>query len=910
MVKKIILFLLLFPTYLYSNLLYVSDTIGAYSLTCDYSDIFTESETPVTKFGWKIKSDINGKYQTAYEIRIASNLKLLQDSKPDVWNSGKVLSSQSQHIEYNGKPLDRSSDYYWQVRIWDNNSKLSDWSKPALFNIPPDTQQWNAKWIGAISREDAKLPEGNIFHRWGLKPELAALWNNVDSLATKSILLRKDFSLKDIPEQATVYISGLGHYELYINGESVGESVFKPLWSDYNKTIYYNTIDISHLLRKGNNTIGVMLGNGMYNVTAGRYYKFRGSFGPPTLLLCAEFKQDNELQTKIVSDESWRWSVSPVVFNCIFGGEDYNAQLEQNGWNIPDFDDSSWSPVIIQEPPKGKLISQSANPVIVAEKFPIVKYTKTGSDKYLFDFGQNHSGYPTIQVKGRAGQKIRLYPGELLDKSNQALIQKGSGAPYWFEYILKGDSIETWTPSFSYYGYQYIETEGIDYVEGDGLSKPVLLGIESNFVHSSSKSSGVFECSNKLFNRIHFIIDRAVRSNMQAVFTDCPHREKLGWLEETHLNGPGLLYNYDLRLLFPKVMRDIADAQLKNGLIPDIAPEYTVFKNGFRDSPEWGSAGVIIPWMYYEWYGDNTLIKEYYQVMKHYTDYLSSQANDYILMHGLNDWYDYGPKPAGISQNTPPGITSTGHYFMCADYMAKSAALLNKKEDESKYTLLAENISKAFNKAFFDPVTKRYGKGSQCSYSIPLFLDIVPEEHKIAVLDNLVKAIEEKDWKLSTGDIGNRYLYQTLAINGLDEIMYRMHNHKDVPGYGFQIDLGVTTLTEQWDPRRGHSWNHFMMGQIEEWFWKSLAGIRPDITNPGFRHFFIEPKPVGDLEWVKAHYESNYGTIGSDWRIKDGKFTICVQVPVNTTASLKLPFGDDKIIPLGSGKHVFSVDIK
>ena len=737
-----------------------------------------------------------------------------------------------------------------------------------------------------------------------------ANWIGASSDSTKSILLRKDFSLTEIPKQASVCVSGLGHYEIYVNGSNLGESVFKPLWSDYNKTVYYNTFDISHLLREGNNTIGVMLGNGMYNVTGGRYYKFKGSFGPPTLLLFAEFTYNSGSHTKIISDNSWRWALSPITFNCIFGGEDYDARLEQKGWNTPEFDDSKWQTVVLQEAPKGKLTPQSAEPVTVAEKFPVVEYKVIDSCKYLFNFGQNHSGYPSIKVKGRSGNKIRLYPGEVLENNSQKISQKGSGGPYWFEYTISSDSVETWTPSFSYYGYQYIEVGGIDYLEGDCNARPVLLDITSNFIHSSVEATGDFECSNELFNRIYFIVNQAIKSNMQAVFTDCPHREKLGWLEEAHLNGPGLLFNYDLRRYFPKVMRDIADAQLDNGLIPDIAPEYTVFKDGFRDSPEWGSAGVIIPWMYYEWYGDNSLIKEYYPVMKRYTDYLGTKANGHILTHGLGDWYDYGPKPAGISQNTPLGITATGHYYMCADYTARAAALLGNKEDREKYSTLAENISSAFNKTFFDPVTCRYGSGSQCSYSIPLFLGIVPEKHKKTVLNNLLADIEENGGKLTTGDIGNRYLYQTLAMNGLDEVMYRMHNHTDVPGYGFQLSLGVTTLTEQWDPRKGNSWNHFMMGQIIEWFWKSLAGIRPDIENPGFRHFFLEPKPVGDLTWVKASYKSIRGTIVSDWRIENNKFTICVQVPDNTTASLTLPFGDRKTIRLDSGKHVFSVGIE
>ncbi len=390
---------------------------------------------------------------------------------------------------------------------------------------------------------------------------------------------------------------------------------------------------------------------------------------------------------------------------------------------------------------------------------------------------------------------------------------------------------------------------------------------------------------------------------MQSVFTDCPHREKLGWLEETHLNGPGLFFNYDLRTFFPKVMQDMADSQQTDGLIPDIAPEYVVFEGGFRDSPEWGAACVVIPWMYYEWYGDHSLIESYYPVMRKYLDYLTTTATDYIVSHGLGDWYDFGPGRAGISQNTPIEITATGHYYLCADLVAKSAAMLSNIYDEKIYSELADKIAEAYNTVLFDSETAQYGSGSQCSNAMPLFLGIVPEQYKEKVLANLLVDIKEKGNRLSTGDVGNRYLYQTLADNDQNELMYLMHNHKDVPGYGFQVELGVTTLTEQWDPRRGMSWNHFMMGQIEEWFYKSLAGIKPDIKNPGFKHFYIEPQVVGDLTMVKASYNSMYGRIHSEWIVKDGMFELTVIVPVNTNATVVLPFGDKSPIKLESGKH-------
>ncbi len=773
-----------------------------------------------------------------------------------------------------------------------------------------------AEWIGAIARGDSRLPGGNDFHTPGLKKPLAAQWNKVAPLAKQSILLRKEFTVDGPVESATIDISGLGHYHLYINGKRVGEDYFQPLWSEYDKTVYFNTFYIKDYLVEGRNTIGVVLGNGMYNVAGGRYTKFRHSYGPPVLILEAKVGGGKKQAVRIVTDASWKWSEGPASFNCIFGGEDYDATLEQPGWDKPGFDDSSWKTVVTGQGPKGKLTAQTAPPVRIMERFPVHSFKQIEPGKYLFDMGQNLSGFPTIRVEGKKGQKIRLLPAEQLDKTGGDIAQGSSGAPYWWEYTLKGEGLEEWTPMFSYYGYQYLRLEGADYLEADGDvtgadnpaeggSRPLVRSLTSNFAHSSAPNTGNFECSNEIFNRAHFIIDKATRSNMHAVLTDCPHREKLGWLEESHLNGPGLLFNYDMRTLYPKIMRDIADSQLPDGLIPDIAPEYVIFKEGFRDSPEWGTAGVMIPWMYYEWYGDDSLIRQYYDVMRRYTDYLASKAEGFVLSYGLGDWYDYGEKPAGVSQNTPLGITATGHFYLAADLTAKAAALRGDKLAQAQYRALADSIAEAFNTKLFDPATQNYGNGSQCSNAFPLFLDIVPAEHKQVVLENLLQDIENHGGRLSTGDVGNRYLYQALARNSQNEVMYKMHNHNSVPGYGFQIALGVTTLTEQWDPRRGHSWNHFMMGQIEEWFYRSLAGINPDPEKPGFAHFFIAPSPVGDLSYVKADYQSVKGKIAVDWRITGNVFHLSVTVPKGSTATLTMPYSGKKTL-LKPGMHSFS----
>ena len=500
------------------------------------------------------------------------------------------------------------------------------------------------------------------------------------------------------------------------------------------------------------------------------------------------------------------------------------------------------------------------------------------------------------------------------------MIQSTSGSPYRFTYTLKGDGTEKWTPDFSFYGYRYIEVPDAVYagdVKSDGKTSgknsgsrdfPEILSLTSGFVHSSVRTVGSFECSNELFNRIHFIIDKAMRSNMHAVFTDCPHREKLGWLEETHLNGPGLLFNYDLRRVIPKIMRDIADSQHPDGLIPDIAPEYVLFKDGFADSPEWGAAGAVLPWMYYLWYGDDSLVREYYPVMRRYADYLASKADGHILKYGLGDWCDFGPAPAGNSQNTPAGITATAHFYIVAECTAKAAAMTGDEEGEKKYSALGKDIAAAFNVEFFDAGTGVYGNGSQCSYAMPLFLGIVPDEHRDKVLANLVASVDAAGGRLTTGDIGNRYLFQALSRNGLNDLMYRMHNHYEVPGYGYQVRAGMTTLTEQWNPELGLSWNHFMMGQIDEWFYTSLGGINPDPEQPGFKHFFIKPAVAGDLKWVRCSYESIRGLIRSEWKCDGDRLILRVTVPENSTATVIMPFGKREIT-VESGTHFFEETI-
>jgi hypothetical protein len=880
---------LCFPFYLQAKMTPVN-------LTCEMMHNPLAITIAQPRLGWQLLSDVQGDRQTAYQIVVFE-----QDVKEPIWNTGKILSGQSQLIVFKGKKLQSGVRYYWRIKVWDAEGKMTE-SETVYFETAPVFSN-NIQWIGAVAKQDARLPVGrrNMHSPSLKKEEYKLIYENLHPLALRSICLRKSFMIVKPVKKTMLYIAGLGNYNLSLNGKKVSDDVFTPVWSDYDKTVYYNTYPVDSLLRRGENVIGVILGNGFYNAVGNRYRKLWITFGPPTLFLELHIHYQDGTQDTIASDTTWKYDLSPVTFNNIYGGEDYDARLEQAGWNCAGFDDYAWKPAVVQEPPKGKLWAQQLTNVRCMEQYNIVSATKIDSS-YILNMGQNLAGYPAIRITGKRGQTVKLTVGEVIDEKTGKVSQKQSGAPHTYSYTLKGEKIEEWHPEFTYYGFQYIQIDGAKLDPSEKEDKPLVIEVKSHFIRNSVQATGHFESSNELFNQTHFLIKNAVKSNMQGIFTDCPHREKLGWLEETHLNGPGLLYNWNLTQFFPKLMHDIKDSQQPDGLIPNIVPEYVVFEKNldqFRDSPEWGIASILIPWLYYYFYGDHSLIESYFNVMSAYVDHITSLAHDHIASHGLGDWYDYGENRAGFSQNSPVEVSATAHYYYAAHLVAEAAKMLCKKAEWKKYSDLASEIKRVFNEKFYNPETKQYATGSQFCHAVALFMDLVEPNDRQAVLDNLKADIQARGNRLTTGDIGNRYLFQTLASNGENELMYRMHNHEDVPGYGFQLKFGVSTLTEQWDPRQGASWNHFMMGQIDEWFFRSLAGIEP--LQPGFKEFTIHPQVIGDLTYVKAFHETLYGKISVEWKRENDRFRLSLTVPVNTMAIVVLPDGTKRQV--GSGNH-------
>ena len=755
-------------------------------------------------------------------------------------------------VPYAGMPLKSTQQVFWKLRVWNRDGKPGEWSQPATgsMGLLAD-EDWQAKWIGADLTGEA-MP-----------------------------VFRKSFETRRNVSRAMIHVCGLGQFELSINGKKISEDFLQPGWTNYRKTRLYCSYDVTRQMQAGENVIGVMLGNGMYNVVGGkRYTKFKGSFGQPMMIAQLHLTFEDGSGQIIASDESWESTAGPITFSCIYGGEDYDARMEQKGWNEPKSDDSGWKTSVARNVTDVELrgASRSAAPIRIAKTFSPVQITHPKPGVSVYDMAQNCSMIPRITVRGKAGATVKLIPGELL--KDGLVSQKSSGGPVYFMYTLKGGADETWSPRFTYYGARYLQTESTD---------AEVIDVKSLFICSTMPPAGTFECSNELFNKTRTLIDWAIRSNAMSVLSDCPHREKLGWLEQAHLMGPAIMYSYQLPKFLTKISGDMSDAQRPDGLVPDIAPEYTVFTEGFVDSPEWGSACILVPWQAYRWYGDRAILERHYPMMQRYLSYLGTKATDHILSHGLGDWYDLGPKPPSLAQLTPIALTATAVYYQDADVMRQIAAMLGKSGDAARYDLLASEIRASFLKTFHDTKAKRIGTASQTSMAMPVAVGLIPEADVPAVIDNLANEIRDTDFKLTAGDVGYQYVLRALADNGRSDVIFDMNARSDRPGYGYILAKGATALTEAWSARDGSSHNHFMLGHLLGWFYNGLLGISQETDSVAFGKIIIRPSVVGDVTWAKGSYQSVRGMIRCEWNKSEASFDLSIAIPPNATARVFIP---------------------
>jgi alpha-L-rhamnosidase len=860
-------------------------------LKCEYRVDPIGIDVPTPRLGWILTSAnpaARGLTQTAYQILVATSPSVLAQDQGDLWDSGKVATDQMNQLSYGGKELVSSQPCWWKVRVWDQTGNVSAWSAPAKWTmgVLTDADWQSAKWLAA---PDANEPND---HK-GPKAKY------------ETVLLRREFTVKPGLTRAIVHVCGLGQYEMTLNGAKVGTAVMAPGWTLYNKTCLYDSYDITSALVAGPNAVGLFLGNGFYNIHGQRYTKIQDSFGPLQAIALIELDYGSGQTEYVVTDDQWKTSSGPITFSSIYGGEDFDARLVQDGWDKPGFDQSSWEQPTVTKGPGGALkgLSCSGPPIRVFDVLTPVGTKDLGSNVKVYDLGQNAALLLNLKVKGAAGSTVKVIPSELVGGDGNINDTMCNGDSYW-TYTLSGKGDESYSSKFYYRGGRYLRVE-VKGPPGNDSELPEIESIEGDTIHADAASAGQFSCSNDMLNKVYSITRWAQMNNMMSTMTDCPTREKLGWLEEDHLNGPALRYNFDLATLLSKMVHDMADSQRSDGLVPSTCPDFPNWGEGsYTNPPEWGSACIVVPWQQYQFEGDLTLLREDYNVMKGYVKYLSDRANDNIVNFGLGDWYDNGS--FGAATLTPVSLTATAFYYYDTKTLGQIATLLGNTDDATHYQDQAARILASFNKKFFNSDTNNYATGSQASNAVPLALDMVDPAVRPAVLDNLVKdfSVPHKTQSsledhTTVGEVCEEFLLRALADGGRSDLLYSVYS-SDKAGYGLQVKQGKTTLAEGWNGGATlgspnsyvSSQDHFMFGEINEWFHRSLAGIQNDPAGSGFKQIIIKPSVVGDLTEVKASYDSISGTIVSEWQYDGQTVKLHVTIPPNTTATIYVPAND------------------
>jgi hypothetical protein len=750
----------------------------------------------------------------------------------------------------------------------------------------------------------ATAEEAFLQARWIAPPAGAAT-----NFATP--MFRKEFVLSRQPVRAWLRIVGLGDFDARVNGRRLADTGMNQPWSQYEKTIYYREFDISALLAKGTNCVGVMLGNSFWNnpnPPPGRYNKH----GPQRkadhpFLLCAEirFEPSRAGAGSIGTDDTWRTVDGPVVFSHVYAGEDFDARIQQPGWDRVGFDDHLWQRSRLATVPRGRLAPLSApgikafGPLAPAS----VKQPKTGI--FLYSFPQNTAAQLRVEVSGgKAGDRIRFRCGEHKNAEDRLF----GGYIVGSDLITDGQALTNeWT--FFYLGMQFVEVSGaVPEGEANPDNLPVIHRLELVPVRAGLAEAGSFTCSSDLYNRTHQLIDAAMRANMSWVMTDCPHREKLGWLECAYLLEPSFLYRYQGREWFSKIARDIRDAQEPSGRVLTVAPSYPAgrFPDAFNWTVEWGAAAVLVPWQHYVWFGDRQILKDNYDMMRRFTDFIGKQAKDGVAPAGLGDWYDYGHgKPPGPSRFTPTELSATATWGLCAEVVSRAADVLRRAEDAWKYRKLHERIAADFQRHFQDPVTHklRHNGSPQCANSMALCAGVVPPADRALLLEDIIADLEKRDWQQTPGDVGHVYFIRALAEAGRSDVLHRVYSRTGLGSYGGILAKGLTSLPETWDAMMdgSQSLDHCMLGHVMEWYYGYVGGIRQATNSVGWREILIAPNP-GLLTSAETAVQTPRGRVTSRWRKDGSTFHLDVEVPKGVKATAILPSGTRKI--LSSGKQV------
>jgi alpha-L-rhamnosidase len=746
-------------------------------------------------------------------------------------------------------------------------------------------------------------------------------------------LLRREFTVNGLPTKATVRIVGLGHYELTCNGKRIGHTLLNQAWSQYDKTLYWQEFDLMPHVREGGNALGVLLGNSFWHVAAandsGRFTKTDAmpnfSEGRDHLLWLEARITTPAGEQVVTSDKNWTWAEGPLTFSNVFAGEDYDARREQPNWDMPDPSNSGLKAVEILKPPPAKLAPLVGPGMQVFQTFSPVDVVQIDESTFTLSFEQNCSALLRFEVEGPAGATVRFKPCEYLGPDGRVKFTYtwGTGKDIWFDYTLRGGGIESHRTKFCYVGAQYVQVEGAVPAGFDNpRGLPVVKKLVLDHVRAACPEVGTFECSSGMHNGAFRLIDWSIRSNMAHFPTDCPHREKCLWIEQDWHMARALSYRFDVKDWYTKLCRDIRDTQLPDGHVPTNSPNYLVGvpPHGFwNEAAEWGIASVLVPWHLYEWYGDEAILRESYESMKRYLDYLEikAKADGGLLKSNLGDWYDYGHgKGDGPSRWTPSEVSAMAVWSLGLRTVVETGRVLVSHEqseerrdalarDMSRFMLLNESLQQAFRDKLYDAHTQTVKNNGSCQAgnAAALCAFLIPKPHRTDALNRIIEDLEKRDWQQTVGEVMQVFFVRALAEAGRNDVLHRVYARRERGGYGFMVEQGLTTLPESWDakPGTGNSMNHFMLGHLMEWHFAYVAGIRQAPGSVGWRNVVIGPNPGIEhgVTSASATFQSPRGKIASTWEVKDGLFNLIVEVPEGVEASALLPDGTRQDLKAG-----------
>lgn len=878
----------------------LTDTTHVSHLRCEYLVNPHGIDERAPRLSWTIESNRRGAKQIAYRLLVASTPEKLAAGEGDLWDSGRVESNQTTHITYGGSPLHSRDVCHWQVEVWDETGHVAK-SQPALWTMGLlEKADWSATWIAA----DPEI----------IKRDKEAIAPTLTDCGTPA-LFRKEFDVPGPIKRATLYASARGIFELRANGQRVGKDLFAPEWTDYDKRIHYRTYDVTALLKTGRNALGTTLGDGWWSGYVG-WQETRARYGSleNSLMAQLELELADGKRITVSTDNSWTCNTGPILFSDFMMGETYDARRERTGWDTADFSGKDWLASREVAAPTVPLVAQRAEPVRVVEQLTPLSVNEIKPGVFIFDLGQNISGWARIRIKAPARTRVTIRQGERLSPDGTLYTENLRRAKSTDVYICKGGGEEIYEPHFTFHGFQYVELTGLPYKSG----KDAVTGC---VVRSATPDAGKFECSNPDVNRLWLNGLWSQKDNFLTVPTDCPQRdERLGWMGDAQVFLRTASYNMDVAAFFTKWMIDVEDAQTPEGIFPDTAPRLREGENfiglgNLGGSAGWADAGVIIPYTIWRIYGDRRILERHYQAMVKWVDWIASHNPDGLRLNQLaNNYGDWLCIPSDTSFGTHSpmkNLLATAYWADDCTKLTHIARELGHNADAQRFQKMFEHVCAAFQKEWLEP-SGRITTDTQTGYLLALAFGLLPENLRAAATDHLVNDIKSLDWHLSTGFIGISHLNPQLTLAGRTDVAYRLLLRDDYPSWLYPVKHGATTIWERWNgwthqdgffnPHM-NSFNHYSLGSVGEWLFRHVAGIELDADAPGFQKFVLQPHLGESLDFARASYRTMHGEISSDWKRAGDKFTWTVRVPTNTSAKVFVPSAPNSAVTEG-GKPV------